>query len=106
MADDEKIPRETAGQRHVIPDDLWEEAAREVGVLTNYGGPTIFDKANAEFVLDMADAIYAKIVQFGDPEEWRRHSRETRLRDLKIRILDYIRKRYDRARGTSESRVK
>ena len=102
LENDEKIPGETADRRHVVPDVLWEEAVREAYVLMNYGGPSFFDRTDTKFDLDMADAIYTKIDQFGDPEEWKVNSRETRLRDLKIRILDYIRQEYHRVIETTE----
>ena len=86
-----------------IPDVLFTEAGRHMHVMQNYGGPSMFDKPDAELGSDMAIAIYSKINEFTGPENWRGYSRETKLRDLQIRILDYIRQEYDAIRESSEA---
>ena len=86
-----------------IPDALFTEAGRHMHVMQNYGGPSMFDKPDAELGSDMAIAIYSKINEFTGPENWRGYSRETKLRELQIRILDYIRQEDAAIRESSEA---
>ena len=86
-----------------IPEGFFTEAGRHMHVMQNYGGPSMFDKPDAELGSDMAIAIYSKINEFTGPENWRGYSRETKLRDLQIRILDYISQEFAAIRESSEA---
>ena len=86
-----------------IPDFYLTRAGRHMHVMQNYGGPSMFDKPDAELGSDMAIAIYSKIDEFTGPENWRGYSRETKLRDLQIRILDYISQEHASIRESPET---